>query len=113
VLSRLILRHSPARVVPALFALSSAALLAVWAVNFAAPRVAALALYLHTALFGPAVISAFWSLINEKFDPHSGKRAVSLNHRRRDARGSAGRNHCVARGGGHRRTDDASPPSGD
>jgi len=78
VLSRLILRHSPARVVPALFALSSAALLAVWAVNFAAPRVAALALYLHTALFGPAVISAFWSLINEKFDPHSGKRAVSL-----------------------------------
>jgi len=78
VLSGLILRHSPARVVPTLFALSSAALLAVWAVSFAAPRGAALALYLHTALFGPAVISVFWSLINEKFDPHSGKRAVSL-----------------------------------
>src|SRR4029077_18017566 len=29
-----------------------------------------------TALFGAAVISAFWSLINEKFDPHTGKRAV-------------------------------------
>jgi len=77
-LSGLILRHSPARVVPALFALSGATLLALWAVSFAAPRGAALALYLHTALFGPAVISAFWSLINEKFDPHSGKRAVSL-----------------------------------
>jgi hypothetical protein len=77
-LSRLIMRHSPARVMPPLFALSAAALLAEWVVSFPAPRIAALALYLHTALFGAAVISAFWSLINEKFDPHSGKRAVSL-----------------------------------
>jgi ATP:ADP antiporter, AAA family len=77
-LSRLMVRHSPARVMPAVFALSAVALLAEWAVSFSAPRVAALALYLHTALFGAAVISAFWSLINETFDPHAGKRAVSL-----------------------------------
>jgi AAA family ATP:ADP antiporter len=77
-LSRLIMRHSPARVMPALFALSVVALLAEWVVSFRAPRVAALALYLHTALFGAVLISAFWSLINEKFDPHAGKRAVSV-----------------------------------
>jgi AAA family ATP:ADP antiporter len=77
-ISRLIVRHSPARVLPALFGLSVVSLLVEWAVSFEAPRIAALALYLHTALFGAVLISAFWSLINEKFDPHTGKRAVSF-----------------------------------
>ena len=72
------MRHSPERVVPASFAVSGMALLAAWALSFPAPRLAAVAVYLHTALFGASVISAFWSFINEKFDPHTGKRAVRL-----------------------------------
>jgi AAA family ATP:ADP antiporter len=76
-LSRMIVRHSPARVVPACFAIGGAALLLEWAVSFPAPRVAAVALHLHLGLFGSAVISGFWSLVNETFDPRSGKRAVS------------------------------------
>ena len=75
-LSKMILRHSPERVVPASFAVSGMALLAAWALSFPAPRLAAVAVYLHTALFGASVISAFWSFINERFDPHTGKRAV-------------------------------------
>lgn len=76
-LSRLMVRHTPAQVVPIAFAVSGAGLLAEWGVSFVAPRVTAVALYLHTALFGAVVISAFWSLINETFAPHSGRRAVS------------------------------------
>jgi hypothetical protein len=77
-LSKMILRHSPERVVPASFGVSGAALLAAWALSFPAPRLAAVAVYLHTALFGASVISAFWSFINERFDPHTGKPAVRL-----------------------------------
>jgi hypothetical protein len=76
-LSRLMVRLSPARVVPAAFALSGAGMLAEWGISFVAPRVSAVALYLHTALFGAVLISAFWSLVNETFAPHSGRRAVS------------------------------------
>lgn len=76
-LSRMMVRHTPAKVVPIAFAVSGAGLLAEWGVSFVAPRVTAVALYLHTALFGAVVISAFWSLVNETFAPHSGRRAVS------------------------------------
>jgi ATP:ADP antiporter, AAA family len=75
--SRMMLRLTPVKVVPAGFAASAAALLGEWALSSVAPKAAAIALYLHTALFGAAMISAFWSLINETFDPHTGKRAVN------------------------------------
>jgi ATP:ADP antiporter, AAA family len=75
--SRMIVKYSPARVVPVGFALSGVALLGEWALSFPAPRLAAVLVYLHTGVFGAAMISAFWSLINETFDPHTGKRAVA------------------------------------
>lgn len=74
-LSRMMLRHTPARVVPVGFGASAVVLLATWALSFPAPRLAALVLYLFTSLFGAAMISAFWSLINEAFDPHTGRSA--------------------------------------
>jgi len=77
-LSRMILRHSPARVVPASFAVSCLALLGAWALSFPAPRLAAVAVYVHMALFGASVISAFWSFITERYDPHAAKRVVGL-----------------------------------
>ena len=76
-LSRMIVRHSPAKVVPACFAMSGLALLVEWGISFQAPRLAAVAVNLHNGLFGAAVVSGFWSLINETFDPRSGKRAVT------------------------------------
>src|ERR1700690_4370095 len=76
-LSPMMLRHSPAKVVPAAFAVSCAALLVAWGLTFLAPRLAAVLLYLCTALFGAAVISAFWSLVNETFDAHTSRRSVA------------------------------------
>ncbi|MEO6576372.1 MAG: MFS transporter, partial [Polyangiaceae bacterium] len=76
-LTKLITRFSPAKVVPAIFSLSALALLGEWIVNARSPSIASLLVYFHTAILGPAVISAFWSLMNERFDPHTAKRAVA------------------------------------
>ena len=76
-LSRMMLRHTPARVVPIGFGLSAVVLLATWGLSFPTPRVAAVVLYLYTSLFGAAMISAFWSLINETFDPHTSRTATT------------------------------------
>jgi ATP/ADP translocase len=76
-LTRLMSRHSPAKVLPVLFALSACAFALEWGVGFVFPRVSAVLVYVHTALFGPALITTFWSLINERFDPHTAKRAVA------------------------------------
>ena len=37
------------------------------------PRIASAVLYFHTAVLSSIAISAFWSLLNERFDPHSAK----------------------------------------
>ncbi len=76
-LSRLMAKHSPARVMPVLFAMSAVGLALEWGLGFASAPVAAVAVYLHTAVFSPVMISTFWSLINERFDPHTAKSAVS------------------------------------
>src|SRR6185312_5186238 len=75
--SRLMARSSPARVIPILFAVSAAALFGEWALGFTWPKAASIAVYLHTAIFGPAMISGFCSLISERFDPHTVKSAVA------------------------------------
>ena len=80
-LSRLMVRHTPAKVVPLAFAASGLALLAEWGVSFFSHRIAAAVLYAHTALFGAVVISAFWSLINESFALHSGRPLEQLDPR--------------------------------
>ena len=71
--SNALARFGPARVAPALFAASAALLLPIWLVADEAPRVAAAALYLQVALFGPLVISGFWAVLSESFDPHAAK----------------------------------------
>ena len=70
-------RRSPSRVVPAV-ALASAALLAAAVAgraSFARAR-AAIVVYLHVAAFGGALVSGFWSLVNERFDPYTARRVV-------------------------------------
>lgn len=74
--SRVLRRHAPLQVVPAAAALSGVLLLAEWALALRAPRLAALAVYLHMALFGATLVSGFWSLVNERFDPYTAKRIV-------------------------------------
>jgi hypothetical protein len=55
---------------------SAAALALLWALSPAFPRASAVVLYLHVAAFGGALVSGFWSLVNERFDPYTLRRAV-------------------------------------
>lgn len=75
-LSRALTRHSPARVVPWLFVVSAAlfvgeSFLSTWSLRFGAA-----VFYVHMGAFGAAVVSSFWSLVNERFDPHTAKDVV-------------------------------------
>jgi len=69
-------RHAPARVVPAMAVASAVILAVLWAAATAFPRTAAVVVYLHVAAFGGALVSGFWSLVNERFDPYTARRVV-------------------------------------
>ncbi len=69
--------RSPTTLLPILFAASALGLVMEWGLGLVAPRASAVAVYVHTTVFGAALISAFWSLVNERFDPHTAKRAVA------------------------------------
>lgn len=75
--ARALTRYGPAKVVPRIFLASGVLLLVEWMVGQRAPRAGALLVYLHMASFGVTVTSAFWSVLNERFDPHTAKRVVA------------------------------------
>jgi hypothetical protein len=69
-------RFGPARVVPGLFTVSGLAYLGEWALLARSPRLAAGIVYLHVAVLGSLLVSGFWSVITERFDPHTAKTVV-------------------------------------
>ena len=69
-------RKAPSRLVPAAAGLSSVLLALWWAVGLIWPRAAAVLLYLHVAAFGGALVSGFWSMVNERFDPYTARKVV-------------------------------------
>ena len=69
-------RYGPARVAPAAFGLNALLFGGDWVLAHLAPGPAAILLYLHIALFGATVISLFWTLISERFDPHTCKKVI-------------------------------------
>lgn len=69
----LLARLGPVRVAPALFASSATLFLIEWALLRSQPSAATVLLYLHSTVLGAIAISSFWSLLNERFDPHSAK----------------------------------------
>jgi hypothetical protein len=74
--SRALSAWGPGRVIPAGFASSAALLLVEWGVSFWNPGLAAVLLYLHCGCLGGLLISGFWSLLNERFDPRTMKRRL-------------------------------------
>ena len=70
---RLLARLGPARAAPLLVAVNAASYLLEWLLLASQPRAAAVLLYLHSSVMGAIAISSFWSLLNERFDPHSAK----------------------------------------
>ena len=75
--SRAMPRLSPQRLVPWGFGISGVLLLAEWGMISVSPRIAAVAFYLHLAVVGAFLISGFWSVINERFDPRTAKKRIS------------------------------------
>jgi hypothetical protein len=74
--SRVMARRSPYQVAPLATALAALLLLAEWGLSFSSPRATAVLVYLHLAIFGGTLVSAFWSLMNERFDPWTAKTVV-------------------------------------
>ena len=75
-MARAMARSSPRRVL--LFGLGGAGVLVLleWGLTFVMPRLAAVVVHLHVATFGATLLSAFWSMINERFDPYTAKRVM-------------------------------------
>ena len=76
ILARTIARFGPARIAPPLFAANAVFLAFEWGLASRFEQAAAVAVYLHTAALGSAILSAFWSVVGERFDPHTAKRVI-------------------------------------
>ncbi len=74
--TRVLSRLGPERVIPAAFAASGALLFVEWAVSFVAPGPASILLYIHYGCLGALLVSGFWQLVNERFDPRTAKRQL-------------------------------------
>ena len=74
--SRLLTRLGPARLVPMVFGASGLFLFGEWTLVFANPQLGSIVVYLHIAGLGSVLISGFWSVVNERFDPRAAKRQI-------------------------------------
>src|SRR5450432_268530 len=78
VLSGRILRSwGPANVLPPLLILNALGFIAEHGGLVVAPQTVALILYLHVSAVTGLIISAFWSVVNERYDPHSLRISIS------------------------------------
>jgi len=71
--SRLLVRFGMARVLPAVLGLSGVLFVTEWVLLDGQPRAVTVLLYVHSSVLAVIAISMFWSLLNERFDPHSAK----------------------------------------
>jgi hypothetical protein len=72
--SRLLEGLGPRRLVPTAFAVSAVGQLGEFVIYDLWPGVTSVVVYLHIVAFGATLLSGFWSLINELFDPHEARR---------------------------------------
>ncbi len=74
VVSQAMSRLGPQGLVPALFVISGFAYGGEYLLLPSAPKVAAAIVYLPVAVLGSLLVSGFWSLVSERFDPHTAKK---------------------------------------
>jgi ATP/ADP translocase len=74
--TRLLRNVAPARSLPVFFGMSAIFFALEWALCVPFPRISAVLVYLHTMSLSALVASGFWSVVNERFDPHSAKRLI-------------------------------------
>src|ERR1700750_2920599 len=70
---RMLVRAGPFRITAVSFAVSGVLQGAEWFLLGLYPHIAACAIYLHSVAFGAILMSGFWSVMNESFDPRSAK----------------------------------------
>jgi ATP:ADP antiporter, AAA family len=75
-LARVMARSLPARLVPRLFLFSAFLLSAEWGLASKAPRATAVLVYLHLTALGAILVSGFWAMVNERFDPSTARRSI-------------------------------------
>jgi len=71
---RTLVRFGPLPITAASFAASGLLQAGEWLLLQSHPRVAACVIYLHIVAFGALLLSGFWSVMNEQFDPWAAKR---------------------------------------
>jgi hypothetical protein len=74
--SRAVARFGPAGVIPAGVALSGGLHALEWSLLERAPNAAVILLYVHASIAGAIAVSGFWSIVNERFDPHTVRRVA-------------------------------------
>lgn len=75
--SRVLTKVGPAKLISPAFGLSSLLLIIEWKLIEYHPKLGAVAVYAHMAVFGSILISGFWSTMNERFDPRAARRLVA------------------------------------
>jgi ATP:ADP antiporter, AAA family len=74
--THLLRNTAPAYSMPWICCLSAGGFFAEWGLSFVYPHIAAVLLYLHVMSLGLLVASGFWSVLTERFDPHTAKRYI-------------------------------------
>ena len=67
--AKLVHRFGPYRLIPSVYLLGAGLPLAEWMLLAAFPRPVAAFIYIHIMALGPGMLSGFWSLASERFDP--------------------------------------------
>lgn len=75
--ARISRRRGPAWVLPPLLAVNALGFIAEHAALDSAPRAVALLIYLHVSAVTGLILSGFWSVVNERFDPHALRHSIS------------------------------------
>lgn len=72
--ARIMTSIAPGRLVPRAFLVSGLLLLVEWAISSVSPKTAAILVFLQIAALGSALISGFWTLLGDRFDPHTARK---------------------------------------
>lgn len=77
IMGRLIRRYGPGRIAPAGFLASAGLWMVEWGAYQVDPGIAAVLIFLHMAAVAAILVSSFWSLASERFDPHTAKKKMA------------------------------------
>ena len=72
----LVARWGPARILPVAFAMQSFLVLVEWALSTRFERQIAIVFYVHMVAASAPIVSVFWSVVSEAFDPHTARQVI-------------------------------------